>query len=385
MSARQKNIVIVSNTLWFVHNFKMSLIDALREDGHNIIIVAPKDIYVHKLKSKGIEFYDIKISNKGTNPLQDMKLIYDFYKLYKKLAPDIVMQYTIKPNIYGSIAAGKLGIPVISSIVGLGTVFINDNISSRIARILYKITMKYTTKVFFLNKYDRDLFIESKIVNSEKTDLVPGSGIDTERFKPKKRKPEKERAFNFLFIGRLLKDKGLIEFVKAAEMIITSSHSITNCPKPIFSILGPFYPGNPSAIIKEKMTEWGDKGIVKYLGTNDNVEMIIADADCVVLPSYREGISSVLLEAASMGKPLIACDVPGCKEIIDDGINGYLCEVKSIDSLVKQMNKMLMLSSGERAEMGKRGREKIVNEFDDRIVIEKYKKAIDEILHDSDL
>ncbi len=378
---KKKTVAIVINTSWNIFNFRLGLLKALQKEGYRIVVIAPKDEYSEKLKEMGFEYHNIDINNKGTNPLEDAKLVYAFYILYKAIKPDVLLQYTIKPNIYGAMAAGMLGIPVISNISGLGTVFLNDSISSKVARLLYKIALRVPKKVFYQNAHDRELFVQSGLVKEEKTDLLPGSGIDTEKFKPAQQEVNKNNTLYFLFIARLVKDKGLIEYVEGAKKIIQQpTTSIQHC-KTQFCILGAFYPGNPTAITEDEMKVWEDEGAVKYIGSSDDVKSVIAEADCIVLPSYREGLSRVLLEAASMAKPIITTNVPGCKEVVDDGVNGYLCEVKDADSLAKQMEKMIVLSNKERREMGEKGREKVIAEFDEKIVIEKYQAAISSILN----
>ncbi|MDQ7047430.1 MAG: glycosyltransferase family 4 protein [Sulfurovum sp.] len=370
-----KTVAIVINTSWNIYNFRLGLLLKLQADGYKIVCIAPKDEYSEKLESLGFAYHNIDINNKGTNPLEDAKLVFAFYKLYKEIAPDVLLQYTIKPNIYGSMAAGMLGIPVISNISGLGTVFLNNSFSSKIARFLYRVALRVPQKIFYQNAHDRELFVKSNLVKAEKTDLLPGSGIDTEKFKPLDnfaRDPKK--GLRFLFIARLLKDKGLVEYVEAAG-------TIQNDKNPEFYILGAFYPGNPTAIREDEMKVWEEDGIVKYMGTSDDVRSVIAKADCVVLPSYREGLSRVLLEAASMAKPIITTNVPGCKEVVDNGVNGYLCDVKDAHSLAKQMKKMINLSEDARKEMGRRGREKVSKEFDEKIVIKKYGDTIAFILN----
>jgi len=367
-----KTIAIVINTSWNIFNFRVGLLKALQSQGYKIIAIAPRDECSSKLEAFGFEYHEIKMNNKGTNPVEDAKLVYDFYKLYKQVAPDVILQYTIKPNIYGSTAAGILRIPVISNISGFGTVFLNDSFSSKIARMLYKIALKIPKKVFYQNTHDRELFIESKLVKEAKTDLLPGSGIDTEKFKPIEKKLSKDDTLRFLFIARLVKDKGLIEYVDAAR-------KFKNNQKVEFCILGAYYPGNPTAITENEMLAWEREGIVKYIGISDDVMSVIAEYDCIVLPSYREGLSRVLLEAASMAKPIITTNVPGCKEVVDDGVNGYLCDVKDADSLSEQMKKMILLTKEQHRGMGKKGREKVIAEFDEKLVIDKYKQAISEL------
>ena len=375
MTPAKKTITIAANTSWFIYNFHLSLVKMLQEDGYRIVLISPHDDYVERLEASGITHYDIEINSKGTNPIEDMLLVGKFYRCYQRSNADLILNYTIKPNIYGTIAAKMLGIPVISSITGMGTVFLNDKLSSKIGRMLYRLTMRIPKKVFFLNHYDRDHFVEYKLVKKQKTAVIPGSGIDPEIFKPMPSASGKAHSFCVLFIGRLLKDKGIVEFVEAARIIQRTKPDVEFC------ILGAFYPGNPSAISPEEMGEWEKEACIRYLGTNDDVPLVIAESDCIALPSYREGISRVLLEAASMGKPIIASDVPGCREVIEDGVNGYLSEVKNAESLARQVEKVVDLSYGARQKMGQHGRQKIINEFDDKIVMKRYHDAITSVLN----
>jgi glycosyltransferase involved in cell wall biosynthesis len=373
-----KTIAIVLNTSWNVFNFRLGLLKALQEEGYKIVIIAPKDEYSRKFEKLGFEYHNVDINNKGTKPLEDAKLAIAFYRLYRDIAPDVLLQYTIKPNIYGSIAAGVLGIPIISNISGLGTVFLNDSLSSKIARLLYRLALKVPKKIFFQNVHDRKLFVNSGLVSENKADLLPGSGIDTEKFKPVKTKVEEGGSVRFLFIARLIRDKGIMEYVEAAKkiQILTINKKLSA----EFYILGAYYPGNPTAITEDVMQKWEDDRVVKYLGTSDDVKSVISKYDCVVLPSYREGLSRVLLEAASLAKPIITTSVPGCKDVVDDGVNGYLCEVKDSGSLSDKMKRMILLTSEQRKEMGEKGREKVIVEFDEKLVISKYKKAIVELI-----
>jgi len=368
-----KTIAIVINTSWNIFNFRLGLLKALQEVGYRVIAIAPTDEYSKNLEELGIEHHNITINNKGTNPIEDVKIIFAFYKLYKELSPDVILQYTIKPNIYGSMAAGMLGIPVISNISGLGTVFLNDSLSSKVARFLYKVALRTPKKVFFQNSYDKELFVSSKLVKEEQTGLLPGSGINTELFKPSSHE-KTNNVIQFLCVARLVRDKGIKEYEAAAEQLKKKYDNVE------FAILGAFYPGNPTAISKEEMAQWEEENIINYLGTNDDVRSVMIEADCIVLPSYREGLSRVLLEAASLEKPIVTTNVPGCREVVDDGVNGYLCEVKDADSLAEAMEKMIVLTNEQRKVMGQKGREKVIAEFDEKLVIAKYKSAISELL-----
>ena len=368
-----KTIAIVINTSWNIYNFRLGLLKALQSDGYQIIAIAPTDIYSSKFEALGFEHHNVNINNKGTNPFEDVKLIWELYRLYKKIKPDILLHYTIKPNIYGTTAAWLAGVPVISNISGLGTVFLSNKLSSRVAKLLYKIALKFPLKVFFQNNDDRNVFLQLKLVSEEKTEVLPGSGINTNKLSPIECM-QSNLSFSFLFIARLVKDKGLIEYVNAARKLKVKYPTVQ------FTILGAFYPGNPTAITQQEMFAWEQEEVITYLGTSNNVPSIIANSDCVVLPSYREGLSRVLLEAASMAKPIVTTNVPGCKDVVEDGINGFLCKARDSDDLAAQMEKMLKLDHIERVQMGAKGREKVIEEFDEAIVISSYKMAIENIL-----
>jgi glycosyltransferase involved in cell wall biosynthesis len=365
-----KTLAITLNTSWNIYNFRIGLLKALEKQGYKIIVIAPRDAYVSKLEALGFEYHEIKMNNKGTNPIEEMKLLWDFYWLYRRIKPDVLLHYTIKPNIYGSIAGRWLNIPMISNISGLGTVFLDNSFSSKVGRYLYKVALKGVDKVFFQNHDDRALFTRLHLLDASQSDVLAGSGIDTQKFSPIESPPNKR--MTFLFIARLLRDKGLVEYVRASRMM-QEKYSV-NC-----QILGAYYPNNPTAITKSDMSAWVEEGCVEYLGVSDEVALVIAKADCVVLPSYREGLSRVLLESASMAKALITSNVAGCKEVVDDGINGYLCEVKSSHSLFLSMEKMYALSYDKRQEMGKKGREKVMKEFDEKLVIEKYEEVLSQL------
>jgi len=364
-------IVIFLNTSWNIYNFRLNLAKALKEKGNEVILVAPYDKYSDIL-SKEFKYYSINMSNKGTNPNEDMKLIFNIYKLYKKIKPDVVLNYTIKPNIYGNIACNILGIKTINNISGLGTVFIKKTFITQIVKYLYRYSLSKSSKVFFQNKDDMNLFLKNNLVKDKICELIPGSGIDLDKFKPIKT-IQKSDNFKFLLIARLLWDKGIGEYIDATREIKKKYKNID------FLIVGAIWEDNPTAISKEQIEEWENQALISYLGTTDNIKEEIAKIDCIVLPSYREGTSRTLLEAAAMEKPIITTDVPGCREVVDDGINGYLCKVRDSKDLANKMKKILKLSTKNQLEMGKRGREKMIHEFNEKIVIKSYLEAINRL------
>ena len=373
-----KTVAIVVNTSWNIYNFRLALIRRLKREGYKVILIAPRDDYSQQLEDEGFIYHNIKIDNRGVNPFVDLMLIYDFYKLYKELKPDLILNYTIKPNIYSSLAGKVLSIPTLNNITGLGTVFLNENLSSHIARWLYRVSI-YNNLVVFQNSDDMTLFMEKKLVKEDNTRLILGSGIDTNRFKSQNSLTNK-RKFTFLMIARLIKDKGISEYIEAIR-IIKSTKYANRCT---FKILGSLYHSNPTAISQDELDSWIDEGLIEYLGHSDSVQDEIDKVDCVVLPSYREGLSRVLLEASSMSKPIITTDVTGCRDIVDNGVNGYLVKVKNSVELAKAMKKMLNLSNIELIYMGRNGRKKVIENFSEEIVVNKYLSLIKSIALEND-
>jgi glycosyltransferase involved in cell wall biosynthesis len=364
-------IAIVLNTSWNIFNFRLNLLRAFAHEGHEIICIAPEDAYSQRLIDSGFEFYPVQMQNKGTNPAKDLALVQQFYKIYKQTRPDVVLHYTIKPNIYGTLAARLAGIPAINNVSGLGTVFIIKNFVSKVALGLYKLAFRFAGKVFFQNEDDRQLFLEHGLVKKAVTDVVPGSGIDTKRFKPVtpwvKHKP-----FTFLMVARLLYEKGVVEYLEAAREV-KKRH-----PEVKFHLLGFLDEAGNIGIKRAKLQEWIAEGTVEYLGTSDDVGSIMAPVDCVVLPSYREGTPKTLLEAAAMGKPIITTSVAGCKETVVDGRNGYLCRERSATDLAAKMEQMLAQSDEALQAMGRASRQLAETKFDEKLVIDKYRAAIEE-------
>ena len=371
----QPKLIICINTAWNLFNFRAGLIRALVEQGYEVVAVAPFDEYAKRLAALGCRFVALPMDNQGTNPWRDAVLLWRFWRLLRRERPAAFLGYTIKPNIYGSMAAHALGIPVINNIAGLGAVFIRDGWLVRVVRGLYRAALKRSSKVFFQNEDDRRLFVDGGVVNPVLTGLLPGSGVDLTRFSPLGdgvRSPQ--RVFRFLLIARMLRDKGVVEYVEAARLIRQDRVDVEFC------LLGFLDVQNPAAISRVEMDAWVAAGDVRYLGVSDDVRIEIAAADCIVLPSYREGTPRSLLEAAAMGKPIITTDAVGCREAVDDGVNGFLCRVRDAEDLARYMKKMLDLVPAQRAIMGGAGRRKMELQFDERIVIERYLEVLLEIV-----
>lgn len=366
------NIVLVANTSWNIYNFRAGLVHFLLEQGYQICILAPKDDYTEKIKSWNINYFEITLENKGANPISDTNFYRQLRRLYKQIAPDVVLHFTIKPNIYGTLACKTLSIPCINNVSGLGTTFIHKKLSSRIAHLLYRFAFRFADKVFFQNQEDLALFVEKKLVRKEKTGLLAGSGINLQKFQPQKSEKEKSY-FSFLLIARLIYDKGIREYVEAARIVKEQF------PNVIFQLIGAFeqHTKNPLNISPEEAATWQDT--IDYLGVQEDVRPFIADADVVVLPSYREGTPRSLLEAAAMGKPLLATDVAGCREVVEHQKNGLLCQVKNANSLAKAMFVFLEMPASQLQTMGNYSRSKMEKEFDENGVFQKYQSAIKEL------
>lgn len=392
MPVSQKNkILFVCNSSWGVVKFRINTINALIEKGYEITILAPEDKYSHELISnKQIQFISLKnLHPSGISPVRDFLLFRELKKRYAKIQPDLIFHYTIKPNVYGTVAAAKLKIPSVSVVTGLGYAFINRPFLGAIASLLYKRSLPLAYETWFLNSADQDFFISRSIVSADKTFILPGEGVDTEKYKPaalirevsdtEKHETDNKigqiTAFHFLLIGRLIKEKGILEFEEAANKLIQQG---INCR---FSILGFIDEKNPSAISSDKIDSWKKSGIINYIGSSDDVRPYIKEADCVVLPSYREGMPLSLLEGAAMAKPLIATDTPGCRDIIKDGINGFLCQPANAGSLAESMKKMAALSKKERLTMGLLGRKMAVEQFNTGIIKNIYLQKIREFIH----
>jgi glycosyltransferase involved in cell wall biosynthesis len=362
-------IAITSNTSWYLYNFRRNTIAYLLNKGYSVLAIAPRDSYSVKLEQIGCRYVHVPIDQAGTNPVRDIKTFLAFLKIYYKYNPDIILNFTPKNNIYSTLAGWLRKVPCINNVAGLGFLFINDNFSTKVARLLYKISQPKAYKIFFQNNDDRQLFIQNKLAPAHLTDRVPGSGVDLNRFNVLHL--NNDGIIRFILIARMLYDKGVKEYVDAARLIKARHKNVE------FRLLGFLDVNNPSAISKDVMDEWVDEGVIVYLGTTDNVENELSKVDCVVLPTYyREGMPKSLLEAGAMGKPLITTDTSGCRDVVEDGVNGFLCKPRDVNDLVLQLDKIIMMPFEDRLKMGHRSRLKIEREFDEQLVIQKYMQAI---------
>lgn len=360
---RRKKIILVSNDIFTIYKFRLPLIKCLQAKGHKVVAVAPFlkfDSYVKLLKDNKVKCIDIKMDIWGINPLRDIYFLYQLFKIYQNEKPDIIQHYTVKPVIYGTLAARIVGIKnIYNTITGLPFAFTLNGLKYRAVcsflKALYRVSMRFSSHIFFHNYEDRNLFISNKFVKPEKATVVP-TGVDTEFFKSKNVEINNQN-FTFLYIGRILKTKGIMEFIEAARRIRQKY------TKSRFLILGMVEDGNPLSIEINDLNKWQKEGIVKYLGFRDDVRPYIEEADVVVLPSYREGCSTSLQEACSMSCPIIATDIPGCREVVKDGVNGFLVPIKDVKALTEAMERFI-LNPHLKISMGREGRKFAVKKFD---------------------
>jgi glycosyltransferase involved in cell wall biosynthesis len=371
--AQLLKVMLSVNAAWNIANFRSGLIRGLQQAGYEVIAVAPPDEAVHRVESL-CNFLPLHMDKQGTRPDRDLVLCWRFWRLMRRVRPDVYLGYTVKPNVYGSLAAHALGIPVINNIAGLGAVFIQDGWLVRIVRRLYRLALGRSATVFFQNDDDRELFIAHRMVDAAVARRLPGSGIDLQRFAVAPMPQRSGGGMRFLLVARMLWDKGVGEYVEAARLLRTEF------PEAEFALLGFVDVENPAAISRRQVDEWVAEGVVSYLGVTEDVRPHIAASDCVVLPSYREGTPRTLLEAAAMGRPLVTTDAVGCREVVDDGGNGYLCEVRSARSLADAMRRMVHIGAVGRADMGLRGRAKMAAEFDECLVVNAYLAEIQRAL-----
>lgn len=362
----RSTILVSANSFWNIANFRAALIEALVAEGYRVIIAAP-DVDQVWARQRDVEAVEIEIDRSGLNPLRDARLIAEYVRLFRRFRPRLYLGFTAKPNIYGSLAARVAGIACIPNVSGLGTAFIKGGPLGSLLSLLYRLAFRRCSLVMFQNPDDLAMFKSRGLVRGEQAKLLPGSGIDLDRFSPA---PMPEGgSTSFLFVGRLLGDKGVREFVAAARMI-KSDH-----PDWRFQLLGEIDQGNRTGIRHGELKSWIDEDAVEHLGHAEDVRPHIAAATVVVLPSYREGLPRSLLEAAAMSRPLIATDVPGNRQLVSHGTNGLLCAVRDPVALAHAMLMMGTMKPDQRDAMGRQARALVEREYGQDRVIRAYLEA----------
>lgn len=342
-----------------IYNFRLELVERLLEEDHQVVISSPYGERIEDLKALGCEYRDITLSRHGMNPVKEMKLLLDYIRLLKDTKPDIVLTYTIKPNIYGGMACALLGIPYVANITGLGTAVENGGLVQKITVLLYKMAFARVQRVFFQNEENRQFFADRKIALSKHA-ILPGSGVNLQRFVPLPY-PQGD-SVEFVFISRIMREKGADQYLDAAEYIRKKY------PNTVFHVCG-FCEQDYEA----RLQEMQERGVIVYHGMVRDVKTVLEKVHCTIHPTfYPEGISNVLLESCACARPIITTDRSGCREVIDDGVNGFVVKQRDTQDLIEKIEKFLSLSWEERQAMGIAGRAKVEREFDRQIVVERY-------------
>lgn len=363
-------VLISINAAWNVVNFRAGLVRALVADGHEVIAAVPNDGALAAVEALGARVAVLPMTSASTSVTGDLALLWRYVRLIRRERPDVYLGWTIKPNTYGALAARLAGVPRIANVSGLGTAFIRETWLTRVAEMLYRLGLGGAATVFFQNHDDRAEFVARRLVAPECVEVLPGSGIDTAHYDPAPWPRAEDGTFRFLMVARLIRDKGVTEFVEAAR-IVRARH-----PEARFALLGFLDVDNATAISRAELEGWVAEGVVEYLGAAEDVRPFLGNADCVVLPSYREGLSRVLLEAGAMARPAIATDVPGCRDVIVPGETGLLCAVRDAQSLAERMIGMIALPPDTRAAMGRGARAHIAERFAENHVISAYRAAL---------
>ena len=371
-------IAVVSNTAWYLFNFRCNLMQALQRAGHSVLAVAPTDEYAGKLVDLGMEFHSVPISGMGTNPFKEIASVAALRRSFRERHVDLVLSYTPKGNLYSALACIVDGRSFVPNVSGLGRAFIQPGLVTSIVRTLYRFCFRRAKRVFFQNQDDLSLFVKEGLVRKDLAERIPGSGVDLSWFCGSSSQRQdssgaEASSTSFLMVSRAMWDKGLGEYVEAARAVRAEY------PGAVFRLLGSSRAANPAAVPQEVFDAWIQEGVIEYRGTTDDVRPHLQAADCVVLPSYREGMPRVLLEAAAMYRPVITTDAPGCRDAVVDGQTGFMCRVRDAGDLATAMRRFLALTPDARRQMGASGRAFVEEKFDERRVIDRYLALVDEI------
>lgn len=363
-------ILILANNDVGLYNFRKELLQSLLDLQHLVYISLPYGKMVDKFVEMGCRFIEVPLERHGMNLLNELKLCISYKNILKKLKPDVVLSYTVKPNIYGGYICGKLGIPVIANITGLGSAVENGGFIQKIIVDLYKVSMRNVHTIFFQNQANMNYFRNKNISKIEKYRLIPGSGVNLRKFEILPY-PEDDKKVEFVFISRIMKEKGIDHYFEAAEFIKKKY------PNTVFHVCG-FFEQDYEKIIQDLQ----ERGIIIYHGMVRDIRPLFKFIHCIIHPSYHEGMANAILEAAACGRPCLCSDIPGCQEAVEDGKTGFLFQSKSTQALTCVIEKFLNLSYEQKKNMGMTARKKMEAEFDRRIVVSSYMTEINNILED---
>lgn len=355
-------IVLFANSDWYLYNYRLALATYLRAQGHTVVLLSPSGKYVQKLQAEGFAWYAVEFSRDSLNPFQELRVVWKLRRLLKQLQPDVLHNFTLKSVLYGSLAAKHTHVKkVLNAITGRGYLFINNNIRANLARMIASPLLRFALKssqVIFQNQEDLHFYIEHRFIRIEQTALIYGSGVDIHKFFPAKYPPDEA---NIILPSRLLKDKGVYEFIEAAKSVRAKF------PKVKFVLAGTTDKGNPSSLSDEEIIQWQNEGLIEWWGWQDNMPQVYHKALLVCLPSYSEGLARSLLEAAACGVPIITTDIPGCREIVQHNKSGFLVPARDAKALADSI--MIAVDHPDLlVEMGARGRELIVKRYSQEIV-----------------
>lgn len=363
-SSTLRRAIFSANTSWYIYNFRRNTIKSFLNRGYEVYTISPRDAYTEKLKALGCKTFESPLRAASKNPWHELRSLLHYYRTYRKVKPDIAFHFTIKCNFYGSVAARALRIPYVNNISGLGSAFNSEGIFNHIIRAIYKLTQSGAAHVFFQNASDHELLTSNNLVPKKRSSILPGSGVDLDSFVPDWVSAKK--TFTFVFASRILWEKGFPYLPEAMRRV--RSKADVEC-----LVYGFVDPKNPKYVSLADLVAWESEGLLSYCGPLDDVREAYRRADCVVLPTYyREGVPRSLLEAAAMGKPIITTDWVGCREVVQDNLNGLLCEAKSTESLAQAMLKMASLEPSARKIMGEQGRRLMEERFSETFIIGEY-------------
>ena len=337
--------------------------------GHDVIAIGSRDKYALQLNAEGFFLKTISFNQVSINPLREILTVFELRRTLKEEGVDIILSWTPKGNVYSALALIGLGKQLVLNISGLGRAFLNKGALMLVVLLLLKFALARASIVYFQNPDDRRLFLSKRLVDEARSLLLPGSGVDLTYFQPRPPRVA-DGHMNILMVSRLLWSKGLREFIDAARFLKNQDPSWN------FQLIGALDDSDSSGVLQREIQSWISEGVIHYLGASDDVRDALTYADCVVLPSYREGLPRSMLEAAAMSRPILTTDVPGCRECVDEGVNGYLFKVKDTGDLVRALLTFKQLDPCSRIAMGAAGRRKVEREFDEKIVIKSYLTVI---------